>query len=125
MISVEGVMVEDKKGQDKKQRKVFRKIPSSVIQQARGIAIFTSMRTGIAPLGGAGGAGVVVAKLPDGSESDLTYEENELRSFSLVCTCFHLTKQFLNWRWSSLSLADHLLMCFSYCSASTCTIASL
>jgi lipid-binding SYLF domain-containing protein len=40
-----------------------------VMQQAKGVAIFTSMRTGIAPFGGAGGAGLVVAKLPDGSES--------------------------------------------------------
>lgn len=52
---------------DKKSKiKLLRKIPPSVIANAKGLAIFTSMRTGIAPLGGAGGAGIVVAKLPDG-----------------------------------------------------------
>ena len=58
----------DAKGKKKtsKKRKVLRKIPPSVIQQAKGLAIFTSMRTGIAPFGGAGGAGIVIAKLPDG-----------------------------------------------------------
>ncbi|KAM0750264.1 hypothetical protein T439DRAFT_302214 [Meredithblackwellia eburnea MCA 4105] len=50
-------------------RKVLKKIPSTVIRSARGLAIFTSMRSGIAPLGGAGGAGIVVARLPDGSWS--------------------------------------------------------
>lgn len=50
-------------------RKVLRKIPPSVLANAKGLAIFTSMRSGIAPLGGAGGAGVVVARLPDGSWS--------------------------------------------------------
>lgn len=52
-----------------KPRKVLRKIPPKVIAEAKGLVIFTSMRTGFAPFGGAGGAGVVVAKLPDGSES--------------------------------------------------------
>lgn len=75
MRSVDGVMVEtveeeDEKGKKKgkKQQKVLRKIPPQVIAQAKGLAIFTSMRTAIAPFGGAGGAGIVVAKLPDGSE---------------------------------------------------------
>jgi len=53
----------------KKQRKVLRKIPPKIIAEAHGLAIFTSMRTGIAPFGGAGGAGVVVAKLDDGTWS--------------------------------------------------------
>lgn len=60
----DGVVTTDKK----KKRKVLRKVPPSVIASAKGLAIFTSMRSGIMPLGGAGGAGVVVAKLPDGSE---------------------------------------------------------
>lgn len=34
-----------------------------------GLAIFTSMRSGIAPFGGSGGAGIVVARLEDGSWS--------------------------------------------------------
>ncbi|KAJ9104653.1 hypothetical protein QFC21_002151 [Naganishia friedmannii] len=52
-----------------KQQKVLRKIPPQVIAEAKGLAIFTSMRSGIAPFGGAGGAGIVVAKLPDGTWS--------------------------------------------------------
>lgn len=57
-----------KKTEKKKKVKVIRKIPPTVIAQAKGLAIFTCMRTGFAPFGGAGGAGVVVAKLPDGCE---------------------------------------------------------
>ena len=51
-----------------KQRKVLRKIPPEVIAEAKGLCIFTSMRSGIAPFGGAGGTGIVVARLPDGCE---------------------------------------------------------
>jgi lipid-binding SYLF domain-containing protein len=61
---VDGIVTEDKK----KKIKLVRKIPPKVIAEAKGLAIFTSMRSGIAPLGGAGGAGLVTAKLPDGSE---------------------------------------------------------
>lgn len=50
-----------------KQRKVFRKIPAEVIRSAKGIVVYTSFRTGVAPLGGAGGSGVILARLPDGS----------------------------------------------------------
>ena len=53
----------------KQQKKVIRKIPASIIRQAKGIVIFTSMRSGIAPFGGAGGAGVILARLEDGSWS--------------------------------------------------------
>lgn len=73
--AVEGIVQEQKvetadpDGKKKTKTKVLRKIPPEVIGQAKGLAIFTSMRSGIAPFGGAGGAGVVVAKLPDGSES--------------------------------------------------------
>jgi lipid-binding SYLF domain-containing protein len=52
-----------------KQFKVLRKIPPEVFAEAKGLAIFTSMRSGIAPFGGAGGTGVVVARLPDGCKS--------------------------------------------------------
>lgn len=73
VVTTEEVKVgEGEEGDGKKrtkQKKVLRKIPPAVMQQAKGVAIFTSMRTGIAPFGGAGGAGLVVAKLPDGSES--------------------------------------------------------
>ncbi|SPO23440.1 uncharacterized protein UTRI_02119 [Ustilago trichophora] len=53
----------------KKKRKVLRKIPPAVIKRAKGIIIYTAMRSGIAPLGGAGGAGLMLARLPDGSWS--------------------------------------------------------
>lgn len=52
----------------KKKRRVVKKIPSRIIRNAKGLAIFTSMRSGVAPFGGAGGAGIVIAKLEDGSE---------------------------------------------------------
>ncbi|WWC57736.1 uncharacterized protein I303_100270 [Kwoniella dejecticola CBS 10117] len=76
-FTVDGVVTEekekidedDKEKKKKKKIKVIRKIPPSVIASATGLAIFTSMRTGFAPFGGAGGAGVVVAKLPDGTWS--------------------------------------------------------
>lgn len=64
----------------KRQQKVLRKIPPAIIQSASGLAIFTSMRTGIAPFGGAGGSGVVVAKLPDGSQ----YSTSALYRFVLA-----------------------------------------
>ncbi|WVQ94285.1 hypothetical protein IAU59_001364 [Kwoniella sp. CBS 9459] len=76
-FTVDGIVTEEKgeidpsapEGKKKKKTKVIRKIPPTVIAQAKGLAIFTSMRTGFAPFGGAGGAGVVIAKLPDGTWS--------------------------------------------------------
>lgn len=53
----------------KKKRKVLRKIPPRAIKNAKGIVIYTAMRSGIAPFGGAGGTGLVLARLPDGSWS--------------------------------------------------------
>lgn len=53
----------------KRKRKVLKKIPSRIIRSARGLVIFSSMRSGIAPFGGAGGAGIIVARLPDGSKN--------------------------------------------------------
>ncbi|KIW08907.1 uncharacterized protein PV09_00826 [Verruconis gallopava] len=52
----------------KQKQKVIKKIPSEVIKNAKGLAIFTVMRTGLW-FSGAGGAGILVAKLPDGSWS--------------------------------------------------------
>ncbi|KAI8624732.1 hypothetical protein F5Y19DRAFT_467585 [Xylariaceae sp. FL1651] len=48
--------------------KVLVKIPTSAIANAKGLAIFTTFRTGL-HISGAGGSGVVVARLPDGSWS--------------------------------------------------------
>ena len=52
----------------KKTVKVLRKIPPKVLKEAQGIVIFTAMRSGFAPFGGAGGSGLVLARLPDGCE---------------------------------------------------------
>ncbi|KAK0562655.1 hypothetical protein OC844_002587 [Tilletia horrida] len=53
---------------DRKTQKVVKKIPAEVIAQAKGIAIFTVFRTGLG-FSGAGGSGVVLKRLPDGSWS--------------------------------------------------------
>ncbi|KAM0240255.1 hypothetical protein ACHAPO_002151 [Fusarium lateritium] len=44
------------------------KIPSNVVKNARGLAIFTGFRAGMY-FAGAGGSGVVIARLPDGTWS--------------------------------------------------------
>ena len=43
------------------------KIPPKVLQQAKGLAIFTVFRTGF-HISGAGGSGILIARQPDGSE---------------------------------------------------------
>lgn len=48
--------------------KVLVKIPQTVIANAKGLAVFTTFRTGF-HISGAGGSGLVVARLPDGSWS--------------------------------------------------------
>lgn len=52
----------------KKKQKVLKKIPQKVIQNAVGLAIFTTMRTGLW-FSGAGGSGVLVARQEDGEWS--------------------------------------------------------
>lgn len=52
----------------KSKPKVLVKIPQKVIQAAAGLAIFTTFRTGL-HFSGAGGSGLLVARLPDGSWS--------------------------------------------------------
>ncbi|KAH6887123.1 hypothetical protein B0T10DRAFT_516090 [Thelonectria olida] len=54
-------------GPNQKQR-VLKKIPQKVIENAVGLAIFTTMRTGLW-VSGAGGSGVLVARKEDGSWS--------------------------------------------------------
>ncbi|GAA6027250.1 hypothetical protein JCM8097_002525 [Rhodosporidiobolus ruineniae] len=60
---------EEKKTGLKKQGKVFKKIPASLIRDAAGIVIYASQRMGTAPFGGSGGSGMILARLPDGSWS--------------------------------------------------------
>lgn len=51
--------------------KVIVKIPQKVIQNCVGLAIFTTMRTGLW-VSGAGGSGVLIAKTEDGRWSPPT-----------------------------------------------------
>ncbi|KAH8723223.1 hypothetical protein GQ44DRAFT_774274 [Phaeosphaeriaceae sp. PMI808] len=55
-------------GIPKGKQKVLKKIPSKVIQNAKGLCIFTTMRTGLW-VSGSGGAGILVARKPDGTWS--------------------------------------------------------
>ncbi|EME46527.1 hypothetical protein DOTSEDRAFT_87066 [Dothistroma septosporum NZE10] len=52
----------------KQKQKVIQKIPEKVIREAKGLAIFTTMRTGLW-VSGAGGSGILVARKQDGSWS--------------------------------------------------------
>lgn len=54
-------------GPQQKQR-VLKRIPAQVIQNARGLAIFTTMRTGLW-VSGAGGSGILVGRKEDGAWS--------------------------------------------------------
>lgn len=54
MFTVEGVPTEETSSDGKKKRKVFRKLPPNIVKEARGLIIFTAMRSGIAPFAGAG-----------------------------------------------------------------------
>ena len=54
-------------GPQQKQR-VLKRIPAQVIQNAKGLAIFTTMRTGLW-ISGAGGSGILVGRKEDGSWS--------------------------------------------------------
>ena len=55
-------------GVPKGKAKVVKKIPIEVIRNARGLAIFTTMRTGLW-VSGAGGSGILVARTPSGEWS--------------------------------------------------------
>ena len=48
--------------------KVIKKIPTEVIRNAKGLAIFTTMRTGLW-ISGAGGSGILVARTATGEWS--------------------------------------------------------
>ncbi|KAL1968944.1 hypothetical protein VTN77DRAFT_778 [Rasamsonia byssochlamydoides] len=48
-------------------QRVLKKIPAEVIRQAKGLAIFTTMRTGLW-VSGAGGSGILVARIPETGE---------------------------------------------------------
>ncbi|OJJ48900.1 hypothetical protein ASPZODRAFT_129228 [Penicilliopsis zonata CBS 506.65] len=48
-------------------QRVLKKIPTQVIQRAKGLAIFTTMRTGLW-VSGSGGSGVLLARIPETGE---------------------------------------------------------
>ncbi|KAJ6107383.1 hypothetical protein N7523_008706 [Penicillium sp. IBT 18751x] len=51
----------------KGKQRVIKKIPTKVIQNAKGLAIFTTMRTGLW-ISGSGGSGVLLARIPETGE---------------------------------------------------------
>lgn len=51
----------------KGKQRVIKKIPSEVVRNAKGLAIFTTMRTGLW-LSGSGGSGVLLARIPETGE---------------------------------------------------------
>ncbi|EGX87888.1 DUF500 domain protein [Cordyceps militaris CM01] len=67
----DGFYIEEESASDdgpKQKQRVLKKIPQSVIENAVGLAIFTTMRTGLW-ISGAGGSGVLVARQADGEWS--------------------------------------------------------
>ncbi|KAK8245778.1 hypothetical protein IWZ00DRAFT_328377 [Phyllosticta capitalensis] len=52
----------------KQKQKVLKKIPTEVIRNAKGLAIFTTMRSGLW-ISGAGGSGILVGRMEDGNWS--------------------------------------------------------
>jgi lipid-binding SYLF domain-containing protein len=50
-----------------KQQRVIKKIPAKVLRNAKGVAIFTTMRTGLW-VSGSGGSGVLVGRIPETGE---------------------------------------------------------
>lgn len=61
----------------KNKTKSMFKVPPQVLQQAKGIAIFTVFRTGF-QISGAGGSGILLARQPDGSESSNQLLHNDI-----------------------------------------------
>ncbi|KAI5306323.1 hypothetical protein KEM56_001397 [Ascosphaera pollenicola] len=51
-------------GQPKGKQRILKTIPAEVIRQAKGLAIFTVMRTGLW-VSGAGGSGILIARIPE------------------------------------------------------------
>lgn len=72
MTSEDGFYTDEEKPADqagpKQKQRVLKKIPQKVIENAVGLAIFTTMRTGLW-VSGAGGSGVLVARKEDGTWS--------------------------------------------------------
>lgn len=65
--STEGTDEQGKINRPKGKQRVIRKIPSKVVKNAKGLAIFTTMRTGLW-ISGSGGSGVLLARIPETGE---------------------------------------------------------
>ncbi|KAJ6007684.1 hypothetical protein N7540_011660 [Penicillium herquei] len=63
----EGVDENGKINRPKGKQRVIKKIPAQVIKNAKGIAIFTTMRTGLW-ISGSGGSGVLLGRVPETGE---------------------------------------------------------
>lgn len=63
----DGGGAEKKDGVPRGKQRVLKKIPSEVIRKAKGLAIFTTMRTGFW-MSGSGGSGVLLARMKDTGE---------------------------------------------------------
>ncbi|GAA5960709.1 hypothetical protein JCM3765_007299 [Sporobolomyces pararoseus] len=71
----------------RERKKVLRKIPAKVLREAQGIIIFSAMRNGIAPFGGSGGTGVIMARLEDGSWSAPSFISPNNLTVGLLLGC--------------------------------------
>ncbi|KAM0756589.1 hypothetical protein T439DRAFT_321291 [Meredithblackwellia eburnea MCA 4105] len=69
-FTMDAVELNEQASRDPKKQKqmIIKKIPPQAIENCQGLAIFTIMRTGFL-MSGAGGSGIVVARLPDGTWS--------------------------------------------------------
>ena len=65
-FTTDGIAVKEDK---LKKVKVLKKIPPEVLRNAKGICIYTCMKSGIPPFGGMNGTGLLLGRLPDGSWS--------------------------------------------------------
>ena len=62
----DGFQVKSKDRKGNSTKSVF-KVPPAVLQQAKGLVIFTAFRAGL-QLSGAGGSGILITRQPDGSK---------------------------------------------------------
>ncbi|GAA5887488.1 hypothetical protein JCM16303_003434 [Sporobolomyces ruberrimus] len=87
-VKVDTEEIDPATGKKRRERKkVLRKIPAKVLREAQGIIIFSAMRNGIAPFGGSGGAGVIMARLEDGSWSAPSFISPNNLTVGLLLGC--------------------------------------
>ncbi|GAA5928908.1 lipid-binding SYLF domain-containing protein [Sporobolomyces koalae] len=87
-VKVDTEQIDPATGKKRRERKkVLRKIPAKVLREAQGIIIFSAMRNGIAPFGGSGGAGVIMARLEDGSWSAPSFISPNNLTVGLLLGC--------------------------------------